>query len=86
MYHRLIANEYCNTNKKMNALINLVLAIVLNFLSNGTNVQDLTKHKLNHPIKKNNSQIYQLEDLRSYYLITKEEVTKFSNYQLKSNT
>ncbi|MGY8932888.1 MAG: hypothetical protein ACKVIM_01820 [Flavobacteriales bacterium] len=66
----------------MNALINLVLAIVLNFLSNGTNHPDL----INHAVKEDKNQSYQLEDLRSHYLITKEEVNKFSNHQLKRNT
>jgi hypothetical protein len=70
----------------MNALINLVLAIVLNFLSNGTNQPDLTQLKLNHAAKEDKNQSYQLEDLRSHYLITKEEVNKFSNHQLKRNT
>lgn len=35
----------------MNALINLVLAIVLNFLSNGTDHPDVAQLKLNHAVK-----------------------------------
>ena len=70
----------------MNALINLVLVIVLNFISNVTSNPVLTQYKFNHFVKKNKNQIYQLEDLRPHYLITKEEVNKFSNYQLKRNT
>ena len=61
----------------MNTLINLVLAIVLNFLSNGTNHQDLTQFTFNQSVKEARNQSYQLEDLRSHYLITKEEVKKF---------
>ena len=61
----------------MNALINLVLAIVLNFLSNGTNHPDLTQFTFNQSVNETRNQSYQLEDLRSHYLITKEEVKKF---------
>ena len=64
----------------MNVLINLVLAIVLNFLSNGTNHPCLTQLKFNHSVKEDKNQSYQLEDLRSHYLITEEEVNKFSNH------
>tara|TARA_B100000809_G_scaffold162008_1_gene159311 strand:+ start:12139 stop:12324 length:186 start_codon:yes stop_codon:yes gene_type:complete len=60
----------------MNTLINLVLAIVLNFLSNGTNQPDLAQFTFNHSVKEAKNQSYQLEDLRSHYLITKEEVNK----------
>ena len=70
----------------MNALPYLVLVIVLNSLSNGTNDPYLTQHKFNHGIKENKNQTYQLKDLKPHYLITKEEVNKFSNYQLKRNT
>ena len=61
----------------MNALINLVLAIVLNFLSNGINQPDLTQFTFNQSVNETRNQSYQLEDLRSHYLITKEEVKKF---------
>jgi|TARA_B110000977_G_scaffold78615_1_gene105805 phosphoenolpyruvate-protein kinase (PTS system EI component) len=70
----------------MNALIHLVLVIVLKFLSNGTNDPYLTQYKFNHVVKENKNQTYQLKDLKPHYLITKEEVNKFSNYQLKRNT
>ena len=60
----------------MNTLINLVLSIVLNVLSYGTNQPENT-FVSNHKITKTSQkQSFKLEDLRSNYLITKEEVTR----------
>lgn len=60
----------------MNALINLVLSIVLNFLSYGTNQADIAQVTMYQSVQEFKKQSYQLEDLRSHYLITKEEVTE----------
>ncbi len=60
----------------MNSLINLVLAVVLNFLSNGINQPNIAQVTFNQNVKDAKNQSYQLEDLRSHYLITKEEVTE----------
>ncbi len=60
----------------MNTLINIVLAVVLNLFSLGTKHHNDTiasSQTFTRVIKK---QIYNLEDLRSQYLITKEELTQ----------
>ena len=60
----------------MNALINLVLALVLNFLSYGTNHPDVAQVTYKNALQVTEKKSYRLEDLRSHSLITKEEVTE----------
>jgi len=60
----------------MSTLVNLVLAVVLNLFSYGniphTGVVT-SSLEMSRTVK---HQAYQLEDLRTHYLITKEEVTQ----------
>ena len=60
----------------MSTLVNLVLAVVLNLFSYG-NIQQtnaVASHlETSRTVKCN---VYQLEDLRSNYVITKEELTQ----------
>lgn len=60
----------------MNALINLVLSIVFNFLPYGTINHDVAKVTLKNSVEEYKEQSYQIKDLRSHYLITKEEVSE----------
>lgn len=62
----------------MSTLVNLVLAVVLNLFSYGDiHHKDVIASSLEKTrVIKN--QVYKLEDLRSHYVITKEEVTQNS--------
>ena len=60
----------------MSTLVNLVLAVVLNLFSYGNIPNtDVTASPLEIS-RTEKHQAYQLEDLRTHYLITKEEVTQ----------
>ncbi len=62
----------------MSTLVNIVLAVVLNLFSFGNSHQNgavASNHEITKIIKEQN---YKLEDLRSHYLITKEELTQNS--------
>lgn len=62
----------------MSTLVNLVLAVVLNFFSYGdVHHNDVIASSL-EKTREIKSQVYKLEDLRSHYVITKEEVTQNS--------
>ncbi len=60
----------------MNTLINLVLSIVLNVLSIGTNQPEATYVSNSQNIQVCQEHRFKLKDLNSHYLITNEEVTK----------
>ncbi len=65
-------------NQKMSTLVNIVLAVVLNLFSIGNiNQNDAIASSVEYT-RIDKKQIYKLEDLRSHYLITKEEVTQNS--------
>jgi len=60
----------------MSTLVNLVLAVVLNLFSYGNIHQSnviASSLEFSRTVKHH---VYKLEDLRSHYLITKEEVTQ----------
>ena len=60
----------------MNTLINLVLSIVLNVFSNGTNQPTEAFVSQQESIQICEKQHFTLEDLKSNYVITKEEVIR----------
>ena len=65
-------------NQKMSTLVNIVLAVVLNLFSIGNIPQNDAIVSSDEYTRIAKKQIYKLEDLRSHYLITKEEVTQNS--------
>ncbi len=69
----------------MNTLINLVLSIVLNLLSLGTNQPNSNYVSSSENIQVCQEHSFQLKDLNSHYLITNEEVTQ-SKLRIKVET
>lgn len=69
----------------MNTLINLVLSIVLNLLSLGSNLPEANYVSNSENIQVCQEQSFKLKDLNSHYLITNEEVTQ-SKMRVKVET
>ena len=62
----------------MSTLVNLVLAVVLNLFSYGNISHTGVITSSLEESRTAKHQAYQLEDLRTQYLITKEEVTQYT--------
>lgn len=63
----------------MSALFYLVLSIVFNFITIGINDNTPSKISFNHSLRECKNKNYSVKDLKSHYMITKEELSKHLN-------